>query len=282
MRKQEVILTINLYTTTKVVLDLFVLASWLEEIDHHYVISQIKVEGADPSTLSDFYLDLLIKLCSNYTSNIIMVTSLQELNRTLINDNVTLQVYLPFNTYSQDKSGFSKVVNNIKAIGFNKVLTAFSYIDDCVGLDKDNIILLLNQLSLKSWELRHNLAQKSSIKESEQLITEYLNLKEGMNFALINDYKLNHIQPIRNYFNSIYLYINPEGSISHYFYDNEGNLSKGVYTDILDIQKDLDEENLRVSKYCVNCPFKLYCLAETINPTIMGPSCSGYKSLLQK
>ena len=278
MRKMPLILTIDLYTSNSLVLDLSVLAAWLEDLSHNFLFQKIIIEGGEPSVLSSVYLDLLIKLCKTYTEDVTIVTALQKLSKELINNTVDLQVHLPLNNFFND---FKAVVSNIKALAPNKVLTAVSYIDDCQGLDSVEVINRLNTLPLKSWEIKVPVTTSVSIPETESIISEYISLCKSMKFAFINEYLVGHFRPINNYFNTVYLSILPQGVLVHKSYTQEG-VKQQYYTDIVDLKKDLATESVSVMNYCKDCPFQVYCLAESINPYYEGPSCSGFKNLLQK
>lgn len=278
MKNSKVILNIDLLSDPQVILNLTVLASWLEEIEHHFDIQQINISRADPPYLSEVYLELLIKLCNTYTDNVIIHTSLQGLSRILINDKVRLQVHLPF---TDSDATFNKVAQNIKALSSNKVLTAFTYVDECADIDPDIIISKLNDLPIKSWELKTQVYQQTPTDKTEDLLSQYLSKSEQLNCAFINSYKLNHLQPIQNYFNTLFLYMYPDGALVHYFYNEEGHVIKGDYVDVMDLIKDLQVESKQTEAYCGDCPFKVYCLAESINPTLNPPICSGYKNLLK-
>lgn len=275
-------IVINSIHNNKVTLDTGKLDNYLSELGSKYRISKIIIKSDYIYELSEFYLDILYKLCEVYTKNIELHCDLSKVSSGMINVFQNIYVNLNFNNFRGDQR---VIEDNIKALKDNRCINIIS-IDKSCKENPEAIISKLNRLGVNSWKIiPHYLDNKENIdfnsfQEYENIILKYITLAKTMKFAFINKLELDNV--INNYnYSLIRLKINASGNILFAKYDDKDNLYFQEFDDLLDVYKELEIYDQKIKTYCNYCPFKNKCLATYINYNWKLDSCSGSGHLLR-
>lgn len=261
--------------------------TWLEEtlnyISHSYEIKNITLSGGEISLLGDFYLELLIRLCKLYNKQTKVNTNLKNINKIILNNFDSLDVSLNFNKFDLE---IDETIKNIKKLSNSKTINIKTIDRSCEDNSLD-IIDLLNNLNIKSWEImpyHHTLYLPYKLNNYlfyENVVRQYLNLYREMNFAFQNRQQLQGILKKDNY-NTQTFYITPNNKIAIQSFDNTNNFSLYEIDDITELSKYYENNEKIRDKFCFKCTSKLKCLTNYFfNPNYSGKSCSGSRELIE-
>ena len=140
----------NQFYTNEKNLDLVWLNSSLDELDKKFVVSKYEIEGGEISLLSDFYFELLYNLLKIHCKKIITTTNFINFNKGIINLSDIINVNYNFNVHEALNQ---QIFKNIKAaVSSNKIIN-IKTVDISLKNDEIKNINILNNLSIKSWEI---------------------------------------------------------------------------------------------------------------------------------
>ena len=262
-------------------LDLTYLMNTLNNISFRYNIENIDIYGGEVSLLSEFYFDMLVKLCKTFSKRVNITTNFVDFNKPIINNFDNIGVSLDFNNYRLNQN---KVYENVKAaIQSGKVINVLS-LDISCQQNEEEIINILNNLHIHSWKIIPYSKSKETKLDFkgyqffENTVKKFLKLQKKMNFSFINKLELDGIIN-EDYYNTTHFYITPNNKVALLKFDNNEEYFQEF--DLLDdLYEELKNEQLRRDNYCKNCSVKNKCLAEHFNYEYKGASCSGLKNLI--
>lgn len=263
------------------ILDLTYLINTLTKISYRYDIECIDIYGGEVSLLSEFYFDMLVKLCKTFSKNVAITTNFIDFNKPIINNFDNIGVSLDFNNF-RDKQ--EKVYNNIKAaIESGKVINVLS-LDISCQQNEEEIIKKLNELRIQSWRIipysksKENKLIFKGYQFFEDTVKRFLKLQHKMKFSFINKLELDGI--INNdYYNTTHFYITPNNKVALLQFENNEEYFH-EFNSLDELYDELKNEQLKRDNYCKNCSIKNKCLAEHFNYEYKGESCSGMKNLI--
>lgn len=262
------------------ILNLTYLMDILSDIDLRYNIDCINIQGGEVSLLSEFYFDMLVRLCKTYSKKVNIITNFINFNKPIINNFDNIGVSLDFNNF---RSNQAKVYENIKAaIEIGKVINVFSLDISCQN-NEEEIIDILNKLKIQSWKIIPYIKTKETkIKFEdysyyEETIKKFLKLKNKMKFSFINKLELDGIINKNNY-NHVHFYITPNNKTALLKFNNDNEQYFQEFDNLNDLYNEIKNEQLIQDNYCKNCSFKNNCLSDHFN--YKGDSCSGLKNLI--
>ena len=264
------------------VLDLNYLMDTLNNISFRYCIESIDIYGGEVSLLSEFYFDILVKLCKTYSKNVSITTNFIDFNKPIINNFDTIGVSLDFNNF---RSNQEKVYNNIKAaIQSGKVINVLSLDISCQS-NEDEIIDTLNNLKIQSWKIipysksKENKLKFKGYQYFENTVKKFLSLNNKMKFSFINKLELDGIIN-ENYYETYHFYITPNNKVALLEFNDDNEEYFHEFDTLDELYDGLKNEQFQKDEYCKNCSIKNKCLAEHFNYKYKGESCSGYKNLI--
>jgi len=265
----------------KNILDLTYLMNTLNNISFRYNIECIDIYGGEISLLSEFYFDMLVKLCKTFSRKVNITTNFVDFNKPIINNFDNIGVSLDFNNYRLNQK---RVYENIKAaIQSGKVINILS-LDISCQQNEEEIINILNNLHIHSWKLipysksKENKLDFKGYQYFENTVEKFLKLQDKMKFSFINKLELDGIIN-EDYYNTTHFYITPNNKVALLQFDNNEEYFN-EFNSLDELYEELKNEQLKRDKYCKNCSIKNKCLAEHFNYNYKGKSCSGFKNLI--
>lgn len=262
-------------------LDLTYLMNTLNNISFRYNIENIDIYGGEVSLLSEFYFDMLVKLCKTFSKNVNITTNFIDFNKPIINNFDNIGVSLDFNNFRVDQH---KVYDNIKAaIQSGKVINVLS-LDISCQQNEEEIIDTLNKLKIQSWRIIPYSKSKETKMEFkgyqffEDTVKKFLKLQDKMKFSFINKLELDGIIN-EDYYNTSHFYVTPNNKVALLQFENNEEYFH-EFDSLDELYDELKNEQLRRDNYCKNCSVKNKCLAEHFNYEYKGVSCSGLKNLI--
>lgn len=265
----------NQFYTNEKNLDLVWLNNSLDELDKKFVVSKYEIEGGEISLLSDFYFELLYNLLKIHCKKIITTTNFINFNKGIINLSDIINVNYNFNVHEALNQ---QIFKNIKAaISSNKIIN-IKTVDISLKNDEIKNINILNNLSIKSWEIIPYFNSKDYT-IFEEIVKKYLKYTKMMKFAFHNELQLKNILNLNN-FETFDVYLLPENKFGlTIFENNQLTLKKFDNVDLL--IKKLSEMEILHDNYCEKCTSKIKCMSNYFfNHTYKGKSCSGFKNLI--
>lgn len=266
----------------KNILDLTYLMNTLNSLSYRYNINSIDIYGGEISLLSEFYFDMITKLCKTFSKNVSITTNFVEFNKPIINNFDEIGVSLDFNKFRDNQS---KVYTNIKAASeIGKVINVLSLDISCQD-NKEEIIDILNNLKIKSWRIIPYSKSKETMYPFkgytffEDTVREFLKLQHKMKFSFINKLQLDGIIN-EDFYNTSHFYITPNNKIALLKFNENNEEYFEEYDKLDDLYNEVKNEQLKQEEYCATCSIKNKCLAEHINYNYKGDSCPGFKNLI--
>lgn len=262
------------------IIDLAALDILLLNLSKFCYISKIDIVGNELNYLSNLYFDLLFNVLKLHCQNLNVYTEFENLNESLINNFDIINVFYNFNnTYDNGKVVF----NNIKAGNESgKIINVKTFDTGCIS-DSDKVIMTLNKMQIKSWELipDHSNLKALDYTKFEKLVSIYYKLANKMNFAFQNKLQLDGILNLNNYNQSI-VYVTSDTKIAIQNF-NKNKFSLQAIENVEQINSILSElENIQ-DNFCKKCTSKIKCMANYYNNySYKGKSCCGLKNLLKE
>ena len=156
--------------------------------------------------------------------------------------------------------------------------------------DVDEMIRMFNlctpvkSVELKPYSINQANAHNVTHKDFEQHVIKWIQSKEDMQFAFINDYKIqDSIEKTYNAFSNDHVYITPNGKFGVLEFDKD---DKEYFLE-LDSYKDYKlwadkEPDVNCSDICKSCKYYGHCLTEHYRYVKdLDNGCNGYKGLLE-
>ena len=156
--------------------------------------------------------------------------------------------------------------------------------------DVDEMIRMFNlctpvkSVELKPYSINQANAHNVTHKDFEQHVIKWIQSKEDMQFAFINDYKIqDSIEKTYNAFSNDHVYITPNGKFGVLEFDKD---DKEYFLE-LDSYKDYKlwadkESDVNCSDICKSCKYYGHCLTEHYRYVKdLDNGCNGYKGLLE-
>ena len=156
--------------------------------------------------------------------------------------------------------------------------------------DVDEMIRMFNlctpvkSVELKPYSINQANAHNVTHKDFEQHVIKWIQSKEDMQFAFINDYKIqDSIEKTYNAFSNDHVYITPNGKFEVLEFDKD---DKEYFLE-LDSYKDYKlwadkEPDVNCSDICKSCKYYGHCLTEHYTYVKdLDNGCNGYKGLLE-
>ena len=267
-------------------IDLQRLDDMLAEVKEQDDIHHIDLYGGEIGALKkDYFYGLRDVIRKYYNKDININTNFSMLHDGFFEKDFYLSVSYDFEAREKHELVYKNMMLSpvpIAVLGLVSPTILQKDVDEMIRMF--NLCTPVKSVELKPYSINQANAHNVTHKDFEQHVIKWIQSKEDMQFAFINDYKIqDSIEKTYNAFSNDHVYITPNGKFGVLEFDKD---DKEYFLE-LDSYKDYKlwadkEPDVNCSDICKSCKYYGHCLTEHYRYVKdLDNGCNGYKGLLE-